>query len=35
MRFGRNVPPSLPFGLRWILLGVAVLMVVLAVGATL
>lgn len=35
MRFGRNVSPSLLFVLRWILLGVAVLLVVLAVAATL
>ena len=35
MRVGWNVPPPLLFGLSWILLGVAALMVVLAVGATL
>jgi hypothetical protein len=33
--FGWNVSPPPPFVLRWILIGVAVLMVVLAVGATL
>lgn len=35
MRLGRNVSPPLPFVLRWILLGIAALMVVLAVAATL
>jgi hypothetical protein len=34
-RFRRNGLPSLLFGLRWILLGFADLMVVLAAGATL
>ena len=35
MCFGWNARHRPPFVLRWILIGVAVLMVVLAVGATL
>jgi hypothetical protein len=34
MCFGWNASPRLPFVLRWILIGIAVFMVVLAVGVT-